>query len=61
MDELSADNLRGAAFAANLRRAFVTPAEGDLPSRFLVLLDRLSEVQPPPAPAARRDRYRLGT
>jgi hypothetical protein len=47
MDELSADNLRGMAFAANLRRAFVIPAEGVLPSRFLVLLDRLGKVQPP--------------
>ena len=46
MDELSADDLRGTAFAANLRRAFVTPAEGDLPSMFVVLLDRLGEVQP---------------
>ena len=47
MDELSADELRGTAFAANLRRAFVTPAEGNLPSRFVMLLDRLGEVKPP--------------
>ncbi len=53
--------LRGAAYTANLRRAFGAPVEEDLPSRFAVLLDRLSEVQPPPAPAARRDSYRLGT
>ena len=53
--------LRSAAFTANLRRAFGTPAEGDVPSRFAVLLDRLSEVQPPPAPISRRDPYRLGT
>jgi len=61
MDELSADNLRGAAFAANLRRAFVTPAEGDLPSRFLVLLDRLSEVQPQAAMPRPCDPHRLET
>jgi hypothetical protein len=57
MDELSADDLRGTAFAANLRRAFATPAEGALPLRFLMLLDRLSEVKLPVAgsrPAASR-------
>jgi hypothetical protein len=58
MDELSADELRGAAFAANLRRAFGTPVEGDLPLRFAVLLDRLSEVKPPPEPR-RADPNRL--
>ena len=54
MDELSADNLRGTAFAANLRRAFVTPAEGVLPSSFLVLLDRLGEVKLPAPTGPRR-------
>jgi hypothetical protein len=60
MDELSADELRGAAFAANLRRAFGTPAKGDLPQRFLVLLDRLGEIQSPPEPAAPVVPKRLG-
>lgn len=60
MDELSTDELRNAAFAANLRRAFGGPVEKDMPSSFAVLLDRLSEVQPPAAPRA-RDPYRLGT
>lgn len=50
MDELSTEELRGAAFAANLRRAFGAPVEGDLPATFSVLLDRLSEVRPPPGP-----------
>jgi hypothetical protein len=59
MDELSTDELRNAAFAANLRRAFGAPVDKDLPSSFAVLLDRLSEVQIPAAPRA-RDTYRLG-
>jgi hypothetical protein len=59
MDELSADDLRGAAFAANLRRALGTPVEGSLPLRFAVLLDRLSEVQTLPEPL-RADPKRLG-
>jgi hypothetical protein len=58
MDELSADELRGSAFAVNLRRAFGAPVGGDVPDRFAVLLDRLSEVQPPPRPR-RTDRHRL--
>ena len=58
MDELSADELRGAAFAANLRRAFGAPAGGDVPDRFTVLLNRLSEVQPPSWPR-RTDQHRL--
>ena len=58
MDELSADELRGTAFAANLRRAFGAPAEGELPPRFVMLLDRLSEV--PASPQTRRtDPHRL--
>lgn len=44
MDELSADALRGAAAAANLRRAYGSPPPGDLPPAFAVLLDRLDEV-----------------
>ena len=59
MDELSTDELRSRAFAANLRRAFGTPVEGGLPSNFVVLLQRLSEVQPP-FPPQPRDSYRLG-
>lgn len=58
MDELSAEELRGTAFAANLRRAFGAPVEGELPSRFMVLLNRLGEVQPPPEPR-RADPLRL--
>jgi len=58
MDELTADGLRGSAFAANLRRAFGTPVQGDLPDRFAVLLDRLSEVQSPPK-LRRLDPHRL--
>ena len=59
MDELSTDELRNAAFAANLRRAFGAPVEKDLPSSFAVLLHRLGEVQVPPAPRP-RDSHRLG-
>jgi hypothetical protein len=59
MDELSTHELRGAAFAANLRRAFGAPVEGELPAAFVVLLDRLSEVRPLPAPR-RREQPRLG-
>ncbi|EYD78126.1 hypothetical protein Rumeso_00275 [Rubellimicrobium mesophilum DSM 19309] len=59
MDELSADELRGTAFAANLRRAFGAPVEGDLPTRFAVLLDRLGEVQSPQRPR-HADPHRLG-
>ena len=58
MDKLSAEELCGTAFAANLRRAFGAPVEGELPSRFVVLLNRLSEVQPPPEPR-RADPLRL--
>ena len=60
MDELSTHELRGAAFEANLRRAFGAPVEGDLPTAFAVLLDRLSEVQPPAPPPQRHDANRLG-
>lgn len=60
MDELSADELRGAAFAASLRRAYGAPVEAQLPSRFAVLLDRLSEVQPRRETEPRRaDPHRL--
>ncbi|WP_210527417.1 hypothetical protein [Rubellimicrobium arenae] len=59
MDELSTFELRGAAFAGNLRRAFGAPVEGQLPTEFSHLLKRLSEVAPPPAPE-RRDSPRLG-
>lgn len=59
MDELSTDELRNAAFAANLRRAFGAPVEKDLPSSFAVLLHRLGEVQIP-AETRTRDPYRLG-
>ena len=59
MDELSTDDLRSTAFAANLRRAFGAPVEGDMPSPFAMLLNRLSEVQPPP-PSRPRDYYRVG-
>jgi hypothetical protein len=47
MDELSTQELRGAAFAVNLRRALGAPVEGNLPSTFESLLQRLGEVQPP--------------
>lgn len=60
MDELSTDELRSAAFAANLRRAFAAPLDGDLPSPFAVLLSRLSEVQPPPPNSRSCGPYRLG-
>ena len=59
MDELSTQDLRGTAFAANLRRAFGAPVKGDMPSSFAVLLNRLSEVQPP-APLRPRDSHRVG-
>ena len=59
MDELSTHELRGAAFAASLRRAFGAPVEGELPRPFAVLLSRLSEVQAPPAPQ-RNEQLRLG-
>ena len=59
MDELSAEELRGAAFATNLRRAFGAPVEGELPSRFMVLLDRLSEVRSPAAEPVQDDPRRL--
>jgi hypothetical protein len=59
MDELSTEELRGAAFAANLRRAFGTPVEGDLPGDFAVLLNRLGEVSAPAATRP-RDARRLG-
>jgi hypothetical protein len=59
MDELSTDELRNAAFAASLRRAFGGPVEKDLPSSFAVLLNRLSESLAPAAPRE-RDAYRLG-
>ncbi len=47
MDELSTHELRGAAFADSLRRVFGAPVEGELPQPFAVLLNRLSQVQPP--------------
>ena len=59
MDELSTDDVRSRAFAANLRQAFGAPVEGSLPTDFAVLLQRLSEVQPPYPPRS-RDSYRLG-
>lgn len=59
MDQLSADDLRGTAFAANLRRAFSTPAEGVLPPSFLMVLDRLGEVKSPVAAPRPADSRRL--
>ena len=59
MDELSTDDLRSKAFAANLRKAFGAPVQGSLPTNFAELLERLSEVQPPYPPQS-RDSYRLG-
>jgi hypothetical protein len=59
MDELSTQELRGAAFAVNLRRAFGAPVEGQLPSNFEMLLERLGEVRPRPV-QRQRDPYRLG-
>jgi hypothetical protein len=59
MDELSTDDLRSTAFAANLRRAFGAPVEGDMPSPFDGLLKRLSEIQPPPS-SRPRDPIRVG-
>jgi hypothetical protein len=58
MDELSTHELRGTAFAANLRRAFGAPVEGDCRPTSPTLLERLSAVQP--AVSRPRDRYRLG-
>ncbi|TNC73858.1 hypothetical protein [Rubellimicrobium roseum] len=61
MDELSTHELRGAAFAANLRRAFGAPVEGDMPASFATLLSRLGEVQrPASALSQRHDANRLG-
>ncbi len=59
MDDLPEDQLRGAAFAANLRRAFGAPVQDGLPQRFAVLLDRLSEVKTPSMPK-RAEPHRLG-
>jgi hypothetical protein len=59
MDELSTDDLRSRAFAANLRKAFGAPVQGSLPANFAVLLQRLSDVQLPYPPQS-RDSYRLG-
>ena len=60
MDELSIQELRSAAFAANLRRAFAAPPAADeLPSPFAALLQRLGEVQTS-RPSSPRDTYRLG-
>jgi hypothetical protein len=59
MDELSTENLRSMAFTRNLRRAFGAPVEGDVPPDFAVLLQRLSEVQPPRSQQS-REAYRLG-
>ena len=59
MDELSTQELRGAAFAVNLRRAFGAPIEGQLPSNFETLLERLAEVRSRPA-QRQHDAYRLG-
>jgi hypothetical protein len=47
MDELSAEEARGAAVAANLRRAFGAPDAGPLPQGFASLLRRLGEVEAP--------------
>jgi hypothetical protein len=58
MDELSTQELRGKAFAANLRRAFQAPGDSDLPPAFAVLLDRLGKVAPP-SPPRPRDPHRL--
>jgi hypothetical protein len=60
MDELTTQELRGTAFAANLRRAFGAPVGGDIPAEFATLLERLSGV---PAFGERdplRDRHRQG-
>ncbi|TNC52910.1 hypothetical protein FHG66_01035 [Rubellimicrobium rubrum] len=59
MDELSTHELRGAAAADSLRRAFGTPVEGELPQPFAVLLNRLSQVQPSFSPQ-RDEQPRLG-
>jgi hypothetical protein len=59
MDELSTQDMRGAAFAVNLRRAFGAPVEGELPSTFESLLHRLGEVRPPQA-SRQPDPHRLG-
>jgi hypothetical protein len=48
MEEMSPDELRGAATAANLRRAFGGPVQDDLPPAFASLLARLGQrVQQP--------------
>lgn len=53
MDDVSAQDLRGAAFASNLRQAFGAPVRDELPLRFKALLDRLGEcdLAPPPPKA----------
>lgn len=61
MDELTTHDLRGTAFAANLRRAFGAPVAGDVPPDFAVLLDRLGAVRPNPEQDRRDERYRLGS
>jgi hypothetical protein len=60
MDELTTQELRGTAFAANLRRAFGTPMGGEVPPDFAVLLERLSAVQIPGEPDRPRERIRQG-
>ena len=59
MDELSTQELRGTAFAANLRRAFGAPVREEIPQTFAVLLHRLSEIDMPP-PQQERETHRLG-
>ena len=59
MDELSTQELRGTAFAANLRRAFGAPVREDIPATFATLLHRLSEIDVP-HPQRERDAHRLG-
>lgn len=59
MDELSTQELRGSAFASNLRRAFGAPVREEIPPTFSLLLHRLSEIGVP-APQQERDPHRLG-
>jgi hypothetical protein len=58
MDELTTQELRGTAFAANLRRAFGAPVGGDTPPDFAALLDRLSAVRAVGEWDRPRERYR---